>query len=193
MPSLVGSEMCIRDRLCISAFFLFRQRVFSRALGSGARREPARTPRRKCGPWPRSVTHALGVQSHEKWQVTTGSHFDHIEPSRPMQTHVKVKKMFDGLRMSFRILLTARTDCLPTSCSCWSARARARVHLVLVLECSCSCSSAPRADARVLVVVLECSCFLCRTIQTSQVFVFRLIVRCSVCCCKIVSKGQFFP
>ena len=36
-------------------FFLFRPRVFSRALGSRARREPARTPRRKCGPWPRSV------------------------------------------------------------------------------------------------------------------------------------------
>ena len=36
-------------------FFLFRPRVFSRALGSGARREPARTPRRRCspgrGPW----------------------------------------------------------------------------------------------------------------------------------------------
>ena len=30
-----------------SAFFLFQPRVFSRALGSGARREAARTPRRK--------------------------------------------------------------------------------------------------------------------------------------------------
>ena len=33
-------------------FFLFRPRVFSRALGTVARREPARTPRRKFGPWP---------------------------------------------------------------------------------------------------------------------------------------------
>ena len=31
-------------------FFILRPRVFSRALGSGACREPARTPRRRCGP-----------------------------------------------------------------------------------------------------------------------------------------------
>ena len=56
--------------LCINVFFsahrhfsLFGQQVFSRDLGSGARREPTRTPRRKCGPWPRSVARALGVQS----------------------------------------------------------------------------------------------------------------------------------
>ena len=146
-------------------FFLFRPRVFSRALGSGARREPARTPRRKCEPWPRSVARALEAQSRENWQVTTGRHSDHVYPSRPMQTHVQVNKMSDGMRMSFRILLTARTDCLPTSCLCSSARTPARVRLVLMPECSCSC-------------------FLCRTIQTSQVFIFRLFAFCSVCCCK---------
>ena len=27
-----------------------------------------------------------------KWQVTTGKHSEHVEPSRPMQTHVQVKK-----------------------------------------------------------------------------------------------------
>ena len=32
-----------------------------------------------------------------KSQVTTGRHSEHVEPSRPMQTHVKVKKMSDGL------------------------------------------------------------------------------------------------
>ena len=63
-------------------FFLFRPRVFSRALGSGARSEPARAPRRKCGPWPRSVAHTLGVRSRENWQVTTGRHSEHVEPSR---------------------------------------------------------------------------------------------------------------
>ena len=49
--------------LALRHFFLFRPRVFSRALGSVARREPAGTPRRKCGPWPRSVARALGVRS----------------------------------------------------------------------------------------------------------------------------------
>ena len=39
--------------------------VFSRALGSGAPREPAQTPRRKCGPCPRSVARAHGVQSRK--------------------------------------------------------------------------------------------------------------------------------
>ena len=76
--------------LCINVFFfahrhffLFRPRVISRALGSGPRREPARTPRRKCGPWPRSVARALGVQSLENWQVTTGSH----SACKAMQAH----------------------------------------------------------------------------------------------------------
>ena len=47
-----------------SAFFVFfRPRIFSRALGSGARREPARTPRRKFGLWPRAMACAAGVQS----------------------------------------------------------------------------------------------------------------------------------
>ena len=171
--------------------FLFGPRVFSRALGSGARRQLAQTPRRKCGPWPRSVARALGINGRENWRVTTGGHSERLEPSRPMQTHVQVKKISDGLRMSFRILQTARTDCLPTSCSCSSApRAHAPV-LVLVLSCSWSCSSA-------LVLVLECSraracsCLLCRKIQTSQVFIFRLFAFGSVCCCKIVRQGQFF-
>ena len=31
-----------------------------------------------------------------KSQVTTGKHSEHVEPSRPMQTHVHVKKMSDG-------------------------------------------------------------------------------------------------
>ena len=49
-------------------------------------------------------------------------------------------KMSNGLPMSFRILLTARPDCLPTA------------HLVPVLECtSCSCSS---GRGRALVLVL---------------------------------------
>ena len=89
--SLAAMYKCVF--LVLRIFFLFRPRVFSRAPGSGARREPARAPRRKCGPWSRSVARALGVQ---KSQVTTGRPSEHVEPSRPMQTHVQVKKMSDG-------------------------------------------------------------------------------------------------
>ena len=47
----------------ILAFFSLPAAGLSRALGSVARRELARTPRRKFGPCPRSVARALGVQS----------------------------------------------------------------------------------------------------------------------------------
>ena len=141
---LSEGEPCITVYKCVIlqiGIFSLSAAVFPRALGSVGRREPARTPRHKCGPWPRSVARALRVQSREIWQVTTGMHSEPIEPSRPMRTHVQIKQMSNRLRMSFRILLTACTDCLPTSCLCLSARARA---LVLV-----------RARAS-----------LCRTIQT---------------------------
>ena len=48
-----------------SAFFLFRPRVFSRALGSVATREPARTPRASLGPGrgPRHVLWGFKVAS----------------------------------------------------------------------------------------------------------------------------------
>ena len=59
---------------CTSAFFLFRSRIFSRALGCGARRKPACPLRCKCGPWSRTVARALGVQSRENWQVATWRH-----------------------------------------------------------------------------------------------------------------------
>ena len=31
-----------------------------------------------------------------KWQVPTGSDSEHVEPSRPMQIHVQVKRTSDG-------------------------------------------------------------------------------------------------
>ena len=93
--------------------------------------------------------------------------------------------MSDRLRMSFRILLTARTDRLPTSCLCSSACARARAHLVLTLECSWPCSR-----ARALVLVRASASY----VQTSQISISRPFAFCSGCCCKIVTRrGQFFP
>ena len=65
MP-LPEGEPCITMYKCVFLalrhFLLFRPRVFYRALGSVARREPAGTPGRKCGLWPTSVARALGVQ-----------------------------------------------------------------------------------------------------------------------------------
>ena len=106
-------------------FFLCRPRVFSRVLGSGTRREPSRTPRPKCGPWKRPVARALGVQSHENWQVTTGRHF---RARRAIQAHANPHVYKNFRQVSHAVLLTARTDCLATSCSysCSSARALAR-------------------------------------------------------------------
>ena len=57
----------------------------------------------KCGPWPRSVACALGVQSRENWQVTTGSASNHAEPTRPMETPISFF-IFDIFRI-FRQLL----------------------------------------------------------------------------------------
>ena len=70
--------------LALRHFFLFWPRVFSRALGSVARREPARTPRASLGPG-RGPRHVLWGS---KWQVPSGRDSEHVEPSRPMQTHV---------------------------------------------------------------------------------------------------------
>ena len=167
----------------MSAFFLFRPRLFSRALGPGARGEPVRTPR--C-PWPRSVALVLAVQNLENWQVTTVRHSEHIEPSKRMQAHMVKNNL---RQVSHAVFLTGRTDCLAISCSCSSARvlvlecSSARAGVVLVLECSCLCSfscwctfscscSSARVHARAR--VFECLCFLCRTIQTSRVFTFLL-------------------
>ena len=132
--------------VCISALFSGTRGSFL-VLSAPGHAGARPNKRRKCGPWSRYVALALGFQSREKWQVTTGRHSEHVEPSRSMQTHVRGEQISDGLRMSFRILLAAITDCLPTSCLCSSARARAQVHLVLMFECSCSCS---RTRARVL-------------------------------------------
>ena len=67
--------------------FLFRLRVFPRALGSVARREPARTPCTSLGRGRGPCTCSGGSKSH----VPSGRHSEHIEPSRPLQTRVQVK------------------------------------------------------------------------------------------------------
>ena len=157
-------------------FFLFRPWTFFLVLSApgyapsllehhGASVGPGR------GPW------------HVLWgQVTTGRHSEHVEPSRPMQTHIQVEKMPDELRMLFRTLLTARTDCLPTSCSCSSARVRARVQLLLMLECSRPCSCAARAHARVLELVLECTSCPCSSAR-GRALVVVVVLECTSCSC----------
>ena len=65
--------------------FLLWPRVFSRALGCGARRGLACTPRCKCGSRAASVARALGVQNRGIWRVTTGSLCDESQPTRPVE------------------------------------------------------------------------------------------------------------
>ena len=69
-----------------SAFFLFRPRVFPRALGSVARREPARTP---CASWTRAEVRDT-CSGGSTWHVRSGRHFERVELSGPMQTHVHI-------------------------------------------------------------------------------------------------------
>ena len=86
-----------------SAYFPFRPRVFSRALGSGARREPATTPRRKYdpgrGPWHVLWGFKAASNDGKAFRARTGvpvcdvRRYIRVEPSRPMNTHVQVKKM----------------------------------------------------------------------------------------------------
>ena len=91
LPRRILRFPCINVFFFAHRHFLFWPRVFSILVLSAprhARREPARTPRRKCGPWPR--WHCAGGS---KSQVTTARHSEHVEPSRSMQTHVQVKQM----------------------------------------------------------------------------------------------------
>ena len=86
--------------------FLFQPRVFPRAPGSVAHRELARTPFASLGPG-RGPWHLLwGL----KWHVRSGRHSEHVEPSRPMQTHTyiihyeQVEKKSDGSHVISGIL-----------------------------------------------------------------------------------------
>ena len=168
--------------LHVGIFLLFRPRVFARALGSGARRESARTPRRKCGPWPRSATRALEVQSREKWRVTMGRYSEHVEPSRACEPIYRLKCFYGCACCPEFCRRLALVTCSP----------RARV-----LECS----SAPHAHARVL--VLECSFFgvLARALvrpmsddpKLTKLSFFGFFAFGSVFCCKIIRQGQFPP
>ena len=81
--------------------FLRRPWVFLRALGCGARRGPACTPRWKLGSQAGSVARALGVQSHEIWQVITGSLFrgasaeqDYRKPACQLFCSAAVKALY---------------------------------------------------------------------------------------------------
>ena len=72
---------------------LFRRRVFSRALGCGARRAREYT-RRKCGPRPGFVARALGVQSRGELALSVGSISAEPEPTKPPETFRRLRKRF---------------------------------------------------------------------------------------------------
>ena len=61
-------------------FVHFGPRVFPRALASEARRDPARTPWRKCGPWPKSVARSLGFN-------VASNHGEAFRARRVIQAH----------------------------------------------------------------------------------------------------------
>ena len=70
--------------------FLRRSWLFSRALGCGARREPACTPRCNFGSREGSVARILSVQSRKIWQVIAAIISAELQPSKIMENpHVK--------------------------------------------------------------------------------------------------------
>ena len=73
-------------------FLIFRPRVFSRALGRGAHRTPACTPRCKCGTRPGSVARALGLQMSRNLASNHGIAFRQARappgPCQPQKCHV---------------------------------------------------------------------------------------------------------
>ena len=81
-------------------FFLFRPRVFPRALGSVAHREPSRTPYASLGPAEVRGTCSGG----SKWHARSGRHSEHVDPSRPMQTHVH-NTLLTGYKKNVRRLM----------------------------------------------------------------------------------------
>ena len=81
--------MCVRTKFIIFAHchaFLFRPRIFSRALGCWAHRGSACTQRRKFGPRLGSVARALGIQSRGGLALVAGSLSAEPEPTRHMET-----------------------------------------------------------------------------------------------------------
>ena len=152
--------------LHIGVFFLFRPRVFSRALGSGHARSPPEHHSASVGPGraPWYVLWGFEVASNHGEAFRPRGHSEHEEPSRPIQTEVQVYK---NVRRVAHVVQNSAdgTQWLPA-------------HLALMLECSCSCSSAPRAHARVLVAVLSCLCW-CSTARRRRVRVV-LVLECSL-------------
>ena len=85
IPVCFSTRYYVFIKLCVLPEYktsLFRPRVFSRALGCGARRRPACTPRCKCGSRSGSVARALGVRSREIWRVPRGSLSAQPEPHK---------------------------------------------------------------------------------------------------------------
>ena len=92
-----GSLVCIGTKWTFSRntfTFHLRPRVFSRAVGCGARRGAACTPRRKRGSRPRPVGRALGLQSREFWQITQGRRSD-LTPLRNYSEKPVVRLFFN--------------------------------------------------------------------------------------------------
>ena len=125
-------EPCISITMCkisffsrIQKFLLFTGRgSFSRALGCGARRAPACTPRCKCGSRPGSMARALGVQSREIWQVTTGIAFrgcraEQANGKLTYQLFYSTERRQNNTRFKFSPFLQRRTlQCVCGHCLC---------------------------------------------------------------------------
>ena len=76
----------VQDELFLDISTFCSSARSSFVLSAGGHAGGPCTLRRKCEPWPGSVARALRIQSHEIWQVTTGSLSDQPEPSESIET-----------------------------------------------------------------------------------------------------------
>ena len=100
---------------CTSAFVLFRQRVFCRALGSGARTQGAR-PCTTAHVWaPAEVRGPCSGGS--KSRKLTSNHGEAFRARRAIHAHANPHGFKNVRQASHTVLLTVRIYCLATSCS----------------------------------------------------------------------------
>ena len=120
----ITTAVCINAFFCTSAFCSLPAAGLSCVLGSGARREPARTPRRKRGPWLRPIARALGFQSHMKPRGGILSTYSHPGPCKPTYRSNKcptahvISRIFNVVNVVRHCLVMERLYPRPTCESC---------------------------------------------------------------------------
>ena len=174
LRTLLCTNVCVFLDIC--TLFSGARGYFLRALGCGARRGPACTPRCKFGSRAGSVARALGIQSREIWQAITGLLSAELEPSKRMKTHMSAVLLHCCIILqlcgSHGTTAVAHQVCVTTTMWLWALHMRV-----------CSVCAMIRARVSRVRTGLVFACWN----PTFQPFVF-LCSACCRCCCQIMSR-----